>query len=77
LQLAYNLNSFKGMGLMTKCTALHHSFIRTAGCFGSCFSGGQKARIQAKIAESVAENDIANMEFNLQNQRKKASGLSG
>jgi cobalt-zinc-cadmium resistance protein CzcA len=76
LQLAYNLNSFKGMGADDKVYNLHHSFILQLGVSVPVFSGGQKARIQAaKIAESVAENDIANMEFNLQNQLKKASGI--
>jgi hypothetical protein len=70
------LTVLKEWELMTKCTALHHSFIRTAGCFGSCFFRWTESQNSGcKIAESVAENDIANMEFNLQNQRKKASGI--
>ncbi len=77
LQLAYNLNSFKGTGLMTKCTALHHNFIPYSWVFRFLFfQADRKPEFRAaKIAESVAENDIANMEFNLQNQRKKASGI--
>ncbi|GEJ44015.1 hypothetical protein CRS_06230 [Chryseobacterium sp. ON_d1] len=77
LQLAYNLNSFKGMGAddkVYKGAPQFHSV--QLGVSVSVFSGGQKARIQAaKIAESVVESDIANMEFNLQNQYRKASGI--
>ncbi len=77
LQLAYNLNSFKGTGADDKVYGSAPQFHSVQlGVSVPVFSGGQKARIQAaKIAESVAENDIANMEFNLQNQRKKASGI--
>ncbi len=77
LQLAYNLNSFKGMGADDKVyngAPQFHSV--QLGVSVPVFSGGQKARVQAaKIAESVVENDIANMEFNLQNQYRKASGI--
>lgn len=77
LQLAYNLNSFKGTGADDKVYGSAPQFHSVQlGVSVPVFSGGQRARIQAaKIAESVAENDIANMEFNLQNQRKKASGI--
>ncbi|WP_419494492.1 CusA/CzcA family heavy metal efflux RND transporter [Chryseobacterium bernardetii] len=77
LQFAYNLNSFKGTGADDKVYGSAPQFHSVQlGVSVPVFSGGQKARIQAaKIAESVAENDIANMEFNLQNQRKKASGI--
>ncbi|WP_333853074.1 CusA/CzcA family heavy metal efflux RND transporter [Epilithonimonas sp.] len=77
LQFAYNLNSFKGTGADDKVYGSAPQFHSVQlGVSAPVFSGGQKARIQAaKIAESVAENDIANMEFNLQNQRKKASGI--
>lgn len=77
LQLAYNLNSFRGMGADDKVyngTPQFHSV--QLGVSVPVFSGGQKARIQAaKIAESVVESDIANMEFNLQNQYRKTSGI--
>lgn len=77
LQLAYNLNSFKGTGADDKVYGSAPQFHSVQlGVSVPVFSGGQKARIQAaKIAESVAENDISNIEFNLQNQRKKASGI--
>lgn len=77
LQLAYNLNSFRGMGADDKVyngAPQFHSV--QLGVSVPVFSGGQKARVQAaKIAESVVESDIANMEFNLQNQYRKASGI--
>lgn len=77
LQLAYNLNSFRGMGADDKVyngAPQFHSV--QLGVSVPVFSGRQKARIQAaKIAESVVESDIANMEFNLQNQYRKASGI--
>ncbi|MCW3161629.1 CusA/CzcA family heavy metal efflux RND transporter [Chryseobacterium oryctis] len=75
--VAYNLNSFKGMGPDDKvydATPQFHSV--QVGVSVPIFSGGQKSRIQAaKIAESVAENDLKNAEFNLQNQFKKASDV--
>ncbi|MGE4514091.1 MAG: TolC family protein [Chryseobacterium sp.] len=74
LQIAYNLNSFRGMGADDKIyssTPQFHSV--QLGVLIPVFSSGQKAKIQAaKIAESVAENDLRNTEFNLQNQLKKA-----
>lgn len=77
LQLAYNLNSFRGTGADEKVyngAPQFHSV--QLGVSVPVFSGGQKARIQAaKIAESVVDSDIANMEFNLQNQYRKASGI--
>ncbi|MBO9691297.1 MAG: TolC family protein [Chryseobacterium sp.] len=77
LQLAYNLNSFRGMGADDKVyngAPQFHSV--QLGVSVPVFSGGQKARVQAaKIAESVVESEIANMEFNLQNQYRKASGI--
>jgi cobalt-zinc-cadmium resistance protein CzcA len=40
------------------------------------FSGGQKARIEAaKVSQSVAESEMKNAEFNLQNQLKKANQI--
>ncbi len=77
LQLAYNLNSFKGTGADDKVYGSAPQFHSVQlGVSVPVFSGGQKARIRAaKIAESVAENDIANMEFRLKNQRKKASEI--
>lgn len=77
LQLAYNLNSFRGMGADDKVYNGAPQFHSVQfGVSVPVFSGGQKARIQAaKIAESVVESDIANMEFNLQNQYKKASEI--
>lgn len=74
LQLAYNLNSFKGLGPDDKLynvTPQFHSV--QVGVSLPIFSGGQKARIEAaKVAQSVAESELKNAEFNLQNQLKKA-----
>ena len=74
LQLAYNLNSFKGLGPDDKlynATPQFHSV--QVGVSLPIFSGGQKARIEAaKVAQSVAESELKNAEFNLQNQLKKA-----
>ena len=74
LQLAYNLNSFKGLGPDDKlynATPQFHSV--QVGVSLPIFSGGQKARIEAaKVAHSVAESELKNAEFNLQNQLKKA-----
>lgn len=74
LQLAYNLNSFKGLGPDDKfynATPQFHSV--QVGVSLPIFSGGQKARIEAaKVAQSVAESELKNTEFNLQNQLKKA-----
>lgn len=74
LQLAYNLNGFKGLGPDDKlynATPQFHSV--QVGVSLPIFSGGQKARIEAaKVAQSVAESELKNAEFNLQNQLKKA-----
>lgn len=74
LQLAYNLNSFKGLGPDDKlynATPQFHSV--QVGVSLPIFTGGQKARIEAaKVAQSVAESELKNTEFNLQNQLKKA-----
>lgn len=74
LQLAYNLNSFKGLGPDDKlynATPQFHSV--QVGVSLPIFSGGQKARIEAaKVAQSVSESELKNAEFNLQNQLKKA-----
>lgn len=74
LQLAYNLNSFKGLGPDDKlynATPQFHSV--QVGVSLPIFSGGQKARIEAaKVAQSVAESELKNTEFNLQNKLKKA-----
>lgn len=74
LQLAYNLNSFKGLGPDDKlynATPQFHSV--QVGVSLPIFTGGQKARIEAaKVAQSVAESELKNAEFNLQNQLKKA-----
>ncbi|AZI55488.1 CusA/CzcA family heavy metal efflux RND transporter [Epilithonimonas vandammei] len=74
LQLAYNLNSFKGLGPDDKlynATPQFHSV--QVGVSLPIFSGGQKASIEAaKVAQSVAESELKNAEFNLQNQLKKA-----
>ena len=74
LQLAYNLNSFKGLGPDDKfynATPQFHSV--QVGVSLPIFSGGQKARIEAaKVARSVSESELKNTEFNLQNQLKKA-----
>lgn len=67
LQLAYNLNSFKGTGADDKlynATPQFHSVM--LGISVPIFSGGQKARIEAsKMAENIAENDRINTEFSL------------
>mgnify|MGYP002759402521 FL=1 len=40
------------------------------------FFGGQKARIEAaKVAGTIAENELKNAEFNLNNQLKKANEI--
>jgi len=74
LQLAYNLNSFKGLGPDDKlynATPQFHSV--QVGVSLPIFSAGQKARIEAaKVELSVAESELKNAEFNLQNQLKKA-----
>ena len=77
LQLAYNLNSFRGMGADDKVYGAAPQFHSVQlGVSVPIFSGGQKSRIQAaKIAESVAENDLANTEFTLQNQLKKLTNI--
>jgi len=77
LQLAYNRNSFKGMGADDKVYGSAPQFHSVQlGVSVPVFSGGQKSRIQAaKIAESVAENDLANTEFTLQNQLKKTTNI--
>lgn len=74
LQLAYNLNSFKGLGPDDKfynATPQFHSV--QVGVSLPIFSAGQKARIEAaKVELSVAESELKNAEFNFQNQLKKA-----
>ena len=74
LQLAYNLNSFKGLGPDDKlynATPQFHSV--QVGVSLPIFSAGQKARIEAaKVELSVAESELKNTEFNLQNKLKKA-----
>lgn len=77
LQLAYNLNSFRGMGADDKVYNASPQFHSVqVGVSVPIFSGGQKARIQAsKIAESVSENDFQNAEFTLKNQYKKLSEI--
>ncbi|CAA7391158.1 hypothetical protein CHRY9393_02858 [Chryseobacterium fistulae] len=77
LQLAYNLNSFGGMGADDKVYSSVPQFHSVQlGVSVPVFSGGHKARIQAaKIAESVAENDMMNTEFNLLNQLKKVKNI--
>ncbi|ROH97955.1 CusA/CzcA family heavy metal efflux RND transporter [Chryseobacterium daecheongense] len=77
LQLAYNLNSFRGMGAddnVYNSAPQFHSV--QLGVSVPVFSGGQKSRIQAaKIAESVAENDLINTEFALKSQLKKTAHI--
>lgn len=77
LQLAYNLNSFRGMGADDKAYNASPQFHSVqVGVSVPVFSGGQKARIQAsKIAESVSENDFQNAEFTLRNQYKKLAEI--
>lgn len=77
LQLAYNLNSFRGMGADDKVYNASPQFHSVqVGVSVPIFSGGQKARIQvSKIAESVSENDFQNAEFTLKNQYKKLSEI--
>jgi cobalt-zinc-cadmium resistance protein CzcA len=77
LQLAYNLNSFRGMGADDKVYGSAPQFHSVQlGVSVPIFSGGQKSRIQAaKIAESVAENDVLNTEFALKNQFKKTTNI--
>lgn len=77
LQLAYNLNSFRGMGADDKVYGSAPQFHSVQlGVSLPVFSGGQKSRIQAaRIAESVAENDLSNVEFTLQNQFKKITNI--
>ncbi|MGL6127970.1 TolC family protein [Chryseobacterium artocarpi] len=77
LQLAYNLNSFRGMGADDKVYSPAPQFHSVQlGVSVPIFSGGQKSRIQAaKIAESVAKNDLENTEFTLQNQLKKITNI--
>lgn len=74
LQLAYNLNSFKGLGPDDKLyNAIPQFHSVQVGVSLPIFTGGQKARIEAaKVAQSVAESELKNTEFNLQNQLKKA-----
>lgn len=77
LQLAYNLNSFKGMGADDKVYNASPQFHSVqVGVSVPIFSGGQKARIEAaKVSQSVAESEMKNAEFNLQNQLKKANQI--
>lgn len=77
LQLAYNLNSFKGMGADDKVYNASPQFHSVqVGVSVPIFSGGQKARIEAaKVSQSVAESEMKNAEFNLQNQLKKANRI--
>ena len=77
LQLAYNLNSFRGMGADDKVYNASPQFHSVqVGVSVPIFSGGQKARIQAsKIAESVTENDFQNAEFTLKNQYEKLAEI--
>ncbi|UOU97222.1 TolC family protein [Chryseobacterium daecheongense] len=77
LQLAYNLNSFRGMGADDKVYDSAPQFHSVQlGVSVPVFSGGQKSRIQAaKIAESIAENDLINTEFALKSQLKKTTNI--
>ena len=77
LQLAYNLNSFKEMGADDKVYNASPQFHSVqVGVSVPIFSGGQKARIEAaKVSQSVAESEMKNAEFNLQNQLKKANQI--
>lgn len=73
LQLAYNINSFKGTGADDKlysATPQFHSVMVGVGI--PIFSGGQKARINAsKVAESIADNDLKNTEFALSTKEQQ------
>ncbi|MDQ1095333.1 MULTISPECIES: CusA/CzcA family heavy metal efflux RND transporter [Chryseobacterium] len=77
LQLAYNLNSFRGTGPDDKVYNASPQFHSVQlGVSVPVFSGGQKARIQsAKIAETVAETDFQNTRFSLENQYKKLNEI--
>lgn len=73
LQIAYNLNSFKGTGADDRLyngTPQFHSV--TLGVGIPVFSGGQKARINAsRVAMSIAENDWHNAEAALANKQRQ------
>ncbi|WP_294273665.1 CusA/CzcA family heavy metal efflux RND transporter [uncultured Chryseobacterium sp.] len=77
LQLAYNLNSFRGTGPDDKVYNASPQFHSVQlGVSVPVFSGGQKARVQsAKIAETVAETDFQNTRYNLENQYKKLNEI--
>ncbi len=73
LSVAYNLNSFKGLGPDDKlytATPQFHSV--QLGVSVPIFSSAQKSRIEAsKLAENIAENDFQNAQFNLQNKQRQ------
>lgn len=77
LQLAYNLNSFRGTGPDDKVYNASPQFHSVQlGVSVPVFSGGQKARVQsAKIAETVAETDFQNTRYNIENQYKKLNEI--
>ena len=77
LSLAYNLNSFKGLGPDDKLytgTPQFHSV--QLGVSLPIFSSAQKARIDAsKLAQNIAENDVQNAEFSFKNKQEQAYNL--
>ncbi len=72
LQLGYNLNSFKGMGVDGKYYGMTPQFQSVQIGFSlPIFSSGQKARIQAaKVAERIATNEYEQMDRGLKIQRE-------
>jgi cobalt-zinc-cadmium resistance protein CzcA len=75
LQLAYNLNSFKGMGADDKVYNATPQFHSCRWGFVPIFRWTESRIEAAKVAQSVAESELKNAEFNLQNQLKKANQI--